>query len=126
MQTQMKMYEEIEKNTVPKLSLVIMCYEKITELLNEAIEHIRNEKYDKKSQALSRAVDIITELMGALDFKRGKQIAYGLNNIYLYSLNTIMLADSNNRTDLIEHVKKLFDEIKDAWVQISKKGAKDI
>jgi len=126
MQTQMKMYEEIEKNTVPKLSLVIMCYEKITELLNEAIEHIRNEKYDKKSQALSRAVDIITELIGALDFKRGKQIAYGLNNIYLYSLNTIMLADSNNRTDLIEHVKKLFDEIKDAWVQISKKGAKDI
>ncbi len=126
MQTQMKMYEEIEKNTVPKLSLVIMCYEKITELLNEAIEHIRNEKYDKKSQALSRAVDIITELMGALDFKRGKQIAYGLNNIYLYSLNTIMLADSNNRTDLIEHVKKLFDEIKDAWVQISKKGAKDV
>ncbi len=63
--------------------------------------------------------------MDVLDFKRGKQIAYGLNNIYLYSLNIIMQADTNNRIDLIEHVKELFDEIKDAWVQISKKGIKD-
>ncbi len=120
------MYEEVEKDTIPKVNLVIMCYEKIIELLNEAIEYIRDEKYDKKSQALSRAVNIITELMGALDFRRGKQIAYGLNNIYLYSLNTIMQADANNRIDLIEHVKELFDEIKDAWVQISKKGVKGV
>jgi len=121
-----KVYEEIEKNTIPKLNLVIMCYEKIIELLNETTHYIKTGEYDKKAKALSRVIDIITELMGALDFKRGKQIAYGLNNIYLYSLNTIMEADSNNRIDLIEHVKELFDEIKDAWVQISKKGVKGV
>jgi len=37
-----------------------------------------------------------------------------------------MQADANNRIDLIEHVKELFDEIKDAWVQISKKGVKGV
>jgi flagellar protein FliS len=121
-----KIYEEVERNTTPKLSLVIMCYEKIIELLDKAAECMQKKEYDKKSEALSRAIDIITELMGALDFKRGKQIAYGLNSIYLYSLNSIIEADSDNRADLLEHVKKLFGEIKEAWVQISKKGVKSV
>jgi len=113
-----KIYEEVEVNTIPKATLVIMCYEKILELLKDAAEYIEKKEYNKKTDALSKAMDIIIELINALDFKRGKQIAYGLNNIYLYSLNTIIEADSKNDPDLIQNVINVISEIKEAWDQI--------
>jgi len=115
-------YQKVEMETIPKLTLVIMCYKKIIELLRDAIDYIKRGEYDRKSESLSKAVDIITELISALDFEKGKQIAYALNNIYLYCLNTIMEADSGNKADLLEGLIPILEEIKDAWEQISKKG----
>lgn len=117
-------YQKVEMETIPKLTLVIMCYKRIIELLQDAITYMKKGEYAKKSEALSKAVSIITELISALDFERGKQIAYALNNIYLYCLNTIMEADSGNKADLLERLIPIFEEIKDAWEQISKKGTK--
>ncbi len=118
------LYQQIEMETVPKLTLVIMCYKRIIELLQDAIDYIKKGKYDKKSEALSKAISIITELISALDFEKGKQIAYALNNIYLYCLNTIMEADTKNRADLLEGLIPILEEIKDAWEQISREGVK--
>ncbi len=113
-----KLYEEVEANTIPKVNLVIMCYEKILELLRDAAKYIEKKEYDKKTEALSKAMDIIIELINALDFKRGKQIAYGLNSIYLYCLNTIIEADRKNDSDLLQNVINVISEIKEAWDQI--------
>ncbi|RLB12979.1 MAG: flagellar export chaperone FliS [Deltaproteobacteria bacterium] len=116
-----RLYEDVEMNTIPKINLVIMCYKKIIELLREAIEDIENGRYDKKSGSLSKAIAILTELMSALDFKRGKQIAYGLNNIYLYCLNKIIEADSRDESDALRDVIDILEDINDAWIRISKK-----
>ena len=117
-----KIYEDVEMNTIPKINLVIMCYKKIIELLQKAINEMKAGPYDKKSESLSKAITILTELMSALDFKKGKQIAYGLNNVYLYSLNKIIEADSRDEPNILKHVIDVLEEIKDGWENITKKG----
>ncbi len=114
-------YEDVEMNTMPKINLVIMCYDKIIDLLEKAINEINTKKYDNKSELLSKAISIITELMSALDFKKGKQIAHGLNNIYLYCINKIIEADSTDNSDVLKDVISILSELNDAWKMIAKK-----
>jgi len=116
-----RLYENVEMDTIPKINLVIMCYDKIIELLEEATKNINSGRYDKKSESLSKAIEIITELMAALDFKKGKQIAYGLNNIYIYCLNKIIEADSKNELTVLEDVISILKELNEAWKEIAKK-----
>ena len=118
----MKLYENVEMSTIPKITLLIMCYKRIVQLLHQAAEEIQTGKYDKKSESLSKAITILTELVSGLDFKRGKQIAYGLNNIYLYCLNKIIEADTKDEPNILKHVIDVIEEIKDAWENIAKKG----
>ena len=117
----MKLYEHVEMTTIPKVSLVIMCYKRIIELLQQAIHEIQKGQYDRKSDFLSKAVTILTELISALDFKKGKQVAYGLNNIYLYCLNKIIEADSKDDPEVLSHVIDILEGINDAWEEVSKK-----
>ncbi len=114
-------YEETEKESIPKVKLVIMCYEKIIELLEGAEKAIAEKNYEEKSRLLSKAVDIITELICALDFKRGKQIAYGLNNIYLYCLNRIIEADRENEPAYLKEIIPILKDINEAWKEVAKK-----
>jgi len=114
-------YENLQKDTEPKVNLVVKCYDKIIELLNEAAQDIRMHNYQKKSESLSRAIEIITELVAPLDFARGKQIASGLNNIYMYSINRILQADREDDVSILKEIASLFNNLNEAWREVAKK-----
>ncbi|MDL1971643.1 MAG: flagellar export chaperone FliS [Deltaproteobacteria bacterium] len=114
------LYDRLNGETESKIGLVVRAYDKVVELLNEAGEKIKVMDYEKKSELLSRAVEIITELMAALDFNQGKQIAVGLNNIYIYSLNRLLEADKQNNVDILKEISTIFEGLNEAWREVKR------
>jgi len=115
------LYRQIEEDTEPKINLVVRAYDKIIELLNEAAEKMENKDYEAKGQILSRAIDIITELMAALNFKEGQQIAIGLHKVYLFALNHIMEANKNNDSKALRQIANIFNDINEAWREVARR-----
>ena len=114
------LYNRLNGETESKIGLVVRAYDKVVELLSEAGEKIKLMDYEKKSKLLSRAVEIITELMAALDFNQGKQIAVGLNNIYIYSLNRLLEADKQNNVDILKEISTIFEGLNEAWREVKR------
>ena len=115
------LYNQIEEETEPKINLIIRSYDKIIELLNEAAEKTEFKDYEAKGQILSRVIEIISELMAALNFKDGKQIAIGLHNIYLFALNQIMEAHKKNDSKALRDVASIFKDINEAWKEVARR-----
>ena len=113
-------YERYEEQTEPKINLVIRAYNKIVDLLEEAAESIEKKDFENKANSISRAIDIITELMAALDFEQGKQIAVGLQNIYTFSLTQLMSCDMKNDARTLRKIAAIYKDLNTAWKEVAK------
>jgi len=113
-------YQRSEEETEPKINLVVRAYDKIVELLEDAAQSIERNDLEKKGRCISRAIEIITELMAALDFDQGKQIAVGLQHIYIFSLNQLMEANRKNNAQVLRKVSDIFKDLNTAWRKVAK------
>ncbi len=113
-------YERIEEETEPKISLVVRAYDRVIELLEEACEGTVSHDYNP----LSKAAAIISELLSALDFDKGKHIAESLKELYLFSLGRIVEAEKTGDTSELRGVIGIFKELREAWDVASKEYLK--
>ncbi|MCD6319993.1 MAG: flagellar export chaperone FliS [Candidatus Desulfofervidaceae bacterium] len=113
-------YQKFEEETEPKVNLVVRAYDKIAELLEEAAQNIERNNIENKGYCISRAIEIISELMAALDFEQGKQIAVGLQNIYMFSLNQLMEANTQNNAKILRKIANIFKDLNTAWHEVAK------
>src|SRR5688572_14077128 len=93
----------------------------IVMLLDGAVERIatargcmqRNETAEK-ARLINRAVSIIGELRSSLDLRNGGQIAANLAELYEYMCRRLLLANTENRAELLDEVNGLLHEIRSA------------
>ncbi len=112
-------YEQYEEKTEPKINLVVRAYDKIVELLEDAAASIEKNDIESKGQAISRAIEIISELMAALDFEKGKQISVGLQNIYIFSLNQLMESNTKNDPQILRKLAEIYRDLNTAWRKVA-------
>lgn len=98
--------------------LVIMCYEGAIDSLKIAKKMFIAKDFEKKGKAITKAQDIINELMQALDFERGGEIAKNLDAIYNYIARRIIEADVKKDMSGLDEVIRIMEELKSAWKEI--------
>ncbi len=113
-------YERYEEQTEPKINLVIKAYDRVAELLEEIVEAIEKKDIERKAMAIEKATNIITELMTALDFEQGKQIAVGLKSIYSFTLTELMNANLKNEAKSLKRLANIFKDLNSAWREVAK------
>ncbi len=113
-----EIYERVEEQTEPKINLVVRAYDRVIELLEEGSAFLKEGK--GCSSCISRAIRIVTELLSALDFERGGEIAYGLKEIYMFSLSRMIEAEEKKEAGLIDPVIGIFRELREAWDHVRK------
>jgi len=118
-------YKQMEVTTTDPLKLVVMLYDGAIIALKRAIEHIDNGDYMAKFKQLSKANDIIFELMASLDKDRGGEIATNLQALYTYMLTRIMAANSSLDTSILEEVITLLDNLNGSWKELAKRRGID-
>ena len=118
-------YRQTNVLTADPKKLVIMCYEGAISNLKIARESYLSGEYEAKAKAIQKAQDIVNELMCALDFEKGGQIARNLEALYNYMTRRILDADAKRDIKAVEEVVGMLEELKGAWEEVfygDKKG----
>jgi len=97
------------------VELVAMLYDKAIMHLTISMDCLVENNIDAKCLAMSRVIDIVTELQVVLDKDRGGAIAEKLDALYTYMLETLTMAHYHNDVQKMEEVLGLLQELRDAW-----------
>ena len=75
----------------------------------------------RKAKAISDASGLITGLSGALNLDAGGEIAQGLQSLYDYAQQRLLVANSDNDAAALTEVDGLLGDIESAWLAIAPK-----
>jgi flagellar protein FliS len=84
--TQSSSYREMEIHSASPHKLVVIVFEQLVVNLERARIAMERSDVELRVTSLRRARDIVTELLGTLDFEKGGPIAGQLADLYQYML----------------------------------------
>lgn len=119
-------YRRTKVLTADPKRLVLMCYEGTIDSLKIGKQQIAQKDYEGKARALTKAQDIINELLCALDYEKGGSIAKNLDSLYNYMLRRIIHVDLKNDLRAVDEVIGMLTELKAAWEEILYNGDSEI
>ncbi len=119
-------YKKSQVETSDQLSLILMLYDRAILLLNKAKKEISEKKLEEKHHSLTKARDIVFELIQSLDQDKGEEIAFSLLRLYDFVIREIMDADANQNTKAIDNAKGILSELRDSWKEIKTNPDKEI
>ena len=96
--------------------LIVMLFDGAVVALNQALLGMRGNDIEAKGKSISKAIMIIDSgLRASLDKKAGGEIAEGLDSLYEYMSARLLTANLKNDTSIVEEVRRLLTELRDAW-----------
>lgn len=113
-------YRQINVITADPRRLVLMCYEGAISSLKTAREKYISKEYEAKAETVQKAQSIISELMLALDFEKGGEVARNLDSLYNYMLRRIIEGDLKGDMKAFDEVIMMLSELESAWKEISR------
>lgn len=100
--------------------LILLLFQGAESAISLAKESIRQGNLFGKAQALSKAIDIITNgLLASLDAENGADIAAKLAALYEYMSSRLLYANLKNDIAALDEVALLLAEIRSAWEEIT-------
>ena len=91
-------------------------------LIDGAIERINSSKFfleqnnvAKKGESISKAITIIDGLRVSLDLEKGGEIAANLESLYDYMQRQLLDANIKNKSENLDEVLSLMNEIRAGW-----------
>lgn len=117
-------YKQIQLNTPDTGRLLLMMYEGAVKFLRKSRRGIEEKDVMTFCCYLNKAQDIITELMNALDFERGGNIAADLHSLYDFMLHHLTEANLKMDAEKIEDVIDLLNSLYEAYSTVILKKEK--
>ncbi len=108
-------YKKSQVETVDQLSLILMLYNRAILLLGKAREEILEKKHEEKHDSLTKACNIVFELMQSLDQDKGGEIAASLSRLYSFVVREILDADANLNIKALDTAKTILSELRTSW-----------
>lgn len=110
-------YLETEVLTSSPERLVPMLYERLLVQLRRAQDQIRSGNIEGKADSLQKASAIVFELLGALDFEAGGELANRLASLYSYFAQRITHAGRAMDAAALDEVVRLATSLHESWIQ---------
>ena len=111
-------YKKMQIQTANPATLILMLFDRAIVLLDRAKNEILEKQYEEKGYSLTKANEIIAELLGALDMEKGGEIASSLSKLYNFVMREILDADKNLNTKAIDNARRIVSELRESWVSI--------
>jgi len=108
-------YIQTDVITADPRRLVILCYEEAIRSLNVARESYVSGEFETKGNAIQKALSLLNELRGALDFERGGEVAKHLDKLYNFMGGHILKADQRRDVRGFSQIVMMLEELKAAW-----------
>lgn len=101
---------------------VPLLYEGLLAQLRRGARQIRDGNIEGKSESVSRASDIVHELLASLDFERGGEIAPPLASLYAFWIREIGEAGRTMDAARLEALEPMVSSLCGAWRTVSGHG----
>lgn len=106
--------------TQPQEKLVPMLYEGAMRFIRQAQEALAAGRYDRTSDYLCRAQDILSELMATLNPEAG-EVARNLAALYAFMHDHLVQANIKKDAKMMQEVERLLAELRDAWEEAARR-----
>jgi flagellar protein FliS len=100
--------------------LVVLLYDHLIINLKRAIPQIRNRDMEGKARSLTRAQDIVMELLSSLDFDQGGEISNRLASLYGFFSQEIATVGRTLDTARIGQLVEMAEELRESWVEAAR------
>ncbi|MBX6364553.1 MAG: flagellar export chaperone FliS [Gemmatimonadetes bacterium] len=97
--------------------LVVLLYEHLLVSLRRAGAQIRARDLEGKAASLTRAADIVYELLGALDFDAGGELASRLAALYGFFVTEITEIGRTLDADRLDRLAGIVATLHESWAQ---------
>jgi flagellar protein FliS len=108
-------YRETEILAADPLKLVELLYRAAIQSITDAREHLRSGEIRERSNAISKAAAILSELMQSLDHDRGGEITRNLAELYDYMQRQLLKANMEQIESPLTEVNQLLNTLLEAW-----------
>jgi len=105
------------------VGLVVLLYGGAVTNLMRAIAAVEAGNVEKRVLELNKALAIIAQLQGTLDFEKGGAVAAQLDKFYHVMRSQILEASMKNSKPLLEDLVKHMSSLKEAWQQVERETA---
>jgi len=112
-------YRTTEVTSRTPLELVVMLYDGAIRFVGVAKDAIGRGDIRGRSQAISRALAIVSELQNTLDVQRGGEMAASLDDLYRYLTQRLVHATIHNDTASLDESRRLLETLRDGWQTIA-------
>jgi flagellar protein FliS len=103
------------------VGLVTALYEGAIKAVQEARHCLETADIWGRSKAISKAVDILTELILSLDHDKGGDLSKRLQELYGYMQHRLLTAHANQEDQPMAEVISLLTTLLDGWYQVGEK-----
>lgn len=105
--------------TADPVQLVVQLYDGALRFMQQAKEHHAAERVLERGHAIGRALAIVHELQGSLDFERGAEIARNLDALYRFAADQLFEANRSRRIECVDAALAAIAPLRDAWAAIA-------
>lgn len=107
-------YQESQIKTADQGRLILMMYDGAVIFLQQSKDLIKNRDFIEKSIKITKAQNILIELMAALNMEAGS-VAINLKALYAYMIKRLFDANGQNDVSAIDETLKILVELREAW-----------
>ena len=114
-------YMKNSVETVSPLRQVILLYDKAIVTLKDVKNDIDKGDIKSKIAHITKVSDIIRALDSALDFEKGKDIAWNLHSLYDFIDRSLFTVNAKNDKQLVDDLIEILQNLKEGWEGIESK-----
>ena len=113
-------YQETSVLSASPERLVPLLYQHLVANLKRGANCVRNNDVEGKFENLTRASDIVAELLSALDFEAGGELAGRLASLYGFWTNEISKAGREMSADRLDRVAQMVGSLHESWQEAAR------
>lgn len=118
-------YSESSLMGASPLQLVTKSYEGVIGAVQQAQQCFASGDIMGRSKAISKAVNILTELMISLNHEKGGEISVNLKRLYSYMQQRLLMAHTQKMAEPLIEVIGLLSNLLEAWKVVEKSSKTD-
>ncbi len=107
-------YQQSQVETSSPAKLLLMLYDGALKSIQGARVGMMEKDYEKANQHLTKAQDIIFELMSSLDLEVG-EVAQNLYLLYDYMIQQLVQSNIKKDPQILTQVESLLKDLRETW-----------
>ncbi len=116
-QQQHKQYLRTQIQTASREQLVLMLFDGALRFCEQGKKALEQGDLEPGHVALTRAQEVVMELLYGVDRDKGGELADNLVRLYGYMLTCLVEANMRRNMSKVDEVKKILNELRDGWLQ---------